>query len=181
MPPAPDESGDSSGVSILSLVIGVSSSPDTNSQSPPTAPLGRDGQPKRKPGRPRKIQVDTTHEGLPPSPPPTRKTPQENKASKIASETLASAILNTSIGAAVVFIGDEWQFTSQDEADGMRGALSTYIDAKGGGQVSPETMLLLCVAGFSLSRLQHQNTRSKLSNFLNGIFAKFERLISLKK
>jgi hypothetical protein len=99
-----------------------------------------------------------------------RKTPAQQRANRAASEELARAILNTSVGLMVTTVGDEWNFQSPDEAAGMKNALSVYIESKGDAALSPETMLALVVAGYSLPRLGHENTRTKLSKFFGGLW-----------
>lgn len=132
--------------------------------------LKADGTPKKRPGRPRKNpsadvpRETTTVQNNPPA--QAVATPAAKRAVaktvKISTHETARAILGLTVGAAVSFIGPEWDFQSQEEADGMKTALAAYLEAKGDGEMSPETALLLVVAGYSLSRLKHENTRTKL-------------------
>jgi hypothetical protein len=172
----PSASGDADGLSILALVQSVASEKSTES---PKIPLGRDGQIKRKPGRPRKMPVDDTHTDLPASPAPVKKSSVDAKASKAASDELARILVNTGVGAMSALIGDEWNFQTQDEADGMRQAVGAYINTKGNGELSPEAMLVLVIMGYSMPRIGHENTRTKLGKFFGnvwtGIKAVFKR------
>jgi hypothetical protein len=70
----------------------------------------------------------------------------------------------------IALVGPEWDFQNQAEADGMKAAVSAYIEAKGDGQLTPEAMLLLVVAGYALPRAAHENTRSKLEGFFSGLW-----------
>ena len=133
--------------------------------------LKADGTPKKRPGRPRKNptadvprETATVQNNAPVQ---ATATPAAKRAVaktvKISTHETARAILGLSVGAAVSFIGPEWDFQSQEEADGMKTALAAYLEAKGDGEMSPETALLLVVSGYALSRLKHENTRTKLS------------------
>lgn len=132
-------------------------------EAPDSAPVV-----KKKPrGRPRKIA-----EGSPVvAPAPTSKTPAERKAQTAASAEVARAVVGTTVGAMIALVGPEWDFESQQESDGVKGAVAAYIDAKGDGKVTPETMLLLVVAGYALPRTAHQNTRDKLGAFFGGLWS----------
>ena len=92
------------------------------------------------------------------------------KAQQLSSEELARALVNFAVGGAVSLIGEEWDFTSPEEAQGMKLAVAGYIEAKGNGNLSPEMLLLLVIGGYSLDRMKHQNTRTKLGKFFGGVF-----------
>lgn len=107
--------------------------------------------------------------------PAATKTPLEKQAQKISSDELARVLLNLSVGGAVAIIGNEWDFTSKDEADGMRAAVSGYIEAKGDGSLSPEGMLAVVIAAYALGRIKHENTRSKIGKMFDYIFSFFKK------
>lgn len=142
----------------------------------PSLPVNRDGTPKRKPGRPRKIRPEDAQElpgvvSAPAAPAQSApKTPAARKANRVASDELARAILNLSVGSLSALVGPEWDFQSPEEAQGMKGAVSAYIEAKGDGQLSPEALLLLVVGSYAVPRFGHENTRSKLGAFFKGVF-----------
>ena len=143
--------------------------------TPPELPVNRDGTPKRKPGRPRKIKPEDQQE-LPgisgpvnPAPQTVPKTPAARKANRVASGELARAILNLSVGSLSALVGPEWDFNSPEEAQGMKGAVSAYIEAKGDGQLSPEVLLALVVASYAMPRFAHENTRAKMGGFFSGL------------
>jgi hypothetical protein len=75
-------------------------------------------------------------------------------------------------------VGPEWDFTSQDEADGMRIALAAFIEAKGGGEMSPEIALILVTCGYAAPRFQHENTRTKVGGFFASAWNGFKALFS---
>ena len=104
------------------------------------------------------------------------KTTLEKQAQKVSAETVAKSFLNLGIGGAVAFIGDEWDFTSKQEADDMVAAVAGYIESKGDANLSPEVMLLLVVGSYSLSRFKHQNTQSKFGAFFGGAFGYIKKL-----
>ena len=146
----------------------------------PTAPMNRDGTPKRKPGRPRKnteiLPVDPTSPAANPTPAVTPKTPAARKANRVASDELARAILNLSVGGLSALVGPEWNFQSPEEAQGMKAAVSAYIEAKGDGQLSPEALLALVVASYAVPRFAEENTRSKLGGFFGKVWSGFKSL-----
>ena len=136
-------------------------SPDTN-DPPPVV--------KKKPrGRPRKDATEAAP--IVAAAPATAKTPAERKAQAAASDELARALVGTSVGAMIALVGPEWDFQSPEEAQGVKAAVSTYINAKGDGKITPEAMLLLVVAGYALPRTAHQNTREKLGAFFGGMWS----------
>ena len=108
----------------------------------------------------------------------TPKTPLEKQAQKVSAEGIAKSMINLGIGGAVAFIGDEWDFQSQQEADDMVAAVAGYINVKGGGNLSPEAMLLLVVGAYSLSRFKHKNTQSKFGAFFSGAFGMIKKLFT---
>lgn len=133
--------------------------------TPVDAPYGvrADGTPRAKPGR-KKGQVSAAAAGTvagSASSAPRVRSKSEVKAHEASSQEIARAMFATFALGMSGLVGPEWEPQSQQEADGMRAALAAYIEAKGEGKVSPETMLLMVVAGYSLSRFGHENTRSK--------------------
>ena len=133
--------------------------------------LSANGTFRRKPGR-KPGAKPSTAPGIPATdaPAPVAKSPTEKRAARAASDELARAVLATSVGAMIALVGPEWDFQNQAEADGMKAAVSAYIEAKGDGQLTPEAMLLLVVAGYALPRAAHENTRSKLEGFFSGLW-----------
>ncbi len=147
----------------------------------PAAPLNRDGTPKRKPGRPRKMALEDQQNlpGVDPTSPaanPTPKTPAARKSSRISSAELSRAILHLSVGGMAALVGPEWDFNSPEEANGMRSAVGAYIEAKGDGKISPEALLALVVASYAVPRFSHENTRSKLGGFFGKVWDGFKSL-----
>lgn len=110
--------------------------------------------------------------------PSTPKTPQEKKAVRLGCDQTARAILGTTVGVMREFVGPEWDFTSQEEADGMRIALAAYIESKGGGEMSPEVALLLVTSGYAAPRFQHQNTRAKFAAFFGSAWSAIKGVFS---
>jgi len=140
-----------------------------------TTILNRDGTVRKKPGRKpgQKNAVSsapaTDQTGEPATlAPATPKSPQEKKAVRLGCDQTARAVLGTVVGAMREFVGPEWDFANQEEADGMRIALAAYIEAKGGGEMSPELALILVSTGYAAPRFAHQNTRDKFGRFFGG-------------
>jgi hypothetical protein len=151
-----------------------------------TTILNRDGtvrkKPGRKPGQKNAVHsttsaTDSTGEPATLSP-ATPKTPQEKKAVRLGCDQTARAILGTAVGAMRELVGPEWDFTSQEEADGMRIALAAYIEAKGGGEMSPEVALILVSCGYVGPRFAHENTRTKVGGFFRGAWEAFKGVFS---
>lgn len=168
-------------------ITDISASYDKNIDQ--AAPLNRDGSPKRKPGRPRKM-ASADQQALPgidlgdgPSPaaaaPTPAKSPAAKRAARVSSDELARAVLHLSVGGMSALVGPEWDFQSPEEALGLKSAVSAYIEAKGDGQLTPENMLLLVVASYALPRFKEPNTREKIGGFfkgaLNALRALFKR------
>ena len=150
--------------------------------------LNRDGSPRKKPGRkpgtknaPRPAEIGVVSDA-PINTGSGPKSPMQRKAERASAQELARAILATAVGSMNALVGPEWDFQTQEEADGMKAALAAYIEAKGDGQLSPEAMLLLVVAGYSLPRFAHENTRSKFGGFfgkvLEGLKSGFRAIFS---
>ena len=108
-----------------------------------------------------------------------QKTPLEKQAQKVSAEGIAKSFINLGVGAAVSFIGDEWDFESKTEADDMVAAVAGYIEAKGDGRISPEVMLLLVIGSYSVTRFKHKNTQSKFGAFLSGAWRWSKKLMGL--
>lgn len=135
--------------------------------------LNKDGTERKKRGRKSNAERAKLAQSEPATAPATLspsapKTPQEKKAVRLGCDQTARAVLGTVVGAMRELVGPEWDFQSQEEADGMRIAVAAYIEAKGGGEMSPEVALLLVSTGYAAPRLQHQNTRDKLGAFFGG-------------
>jgi hypothetical protein len=147
-----------------------------------TVILNRDGTVRKKPGRKPGQKNATPATGADPEPATlssaTPKTPQEKKAVRLGCDQTARAILGTTVGAMRELVGPEWDFTSQEEADGMRIALAAYIEAKGGGEMSPELALVLVSCGYVGPRFAHENTRTKVGGFFRKAWDGFKSLFS---
>lgn len=157
--------------------------PAAPSDQPPPIATNRDGSVKRKPGRPRKVaqvggEIPTINlgDGSAPATPALAKTPAQRRAQRVSSDELARAILNVSVGGMASLVGPEWQFNSPDEAQGMKSAVSAYIEAKGDGNITPESMLLLVVASYAAPRFAEPNTRDKFGAFFGGAWKAFKGL-----
>lgn len=146
--------------------------------------LNKDGSIRKKPGRKPKNGATSAPVSASETAPAevvatTPKTPQEKKAVRLGCDQTARTILATVVGVMREAVGEEWDFTSQEEADGMRIALGAYIEAKGGGGMSPELAMVLVSSAYVAPRLKHQNTRDKLGAFfgsawkaLRGVFSR---------
>lgn len=92
------------------------------------------------------------------------KSPKAARQAGVVTNTMAAKYIfaATTSGLAQV-LGPEWLPESQEEADGMRAVIKDYFDAHGQVQISPETMLLFSVIGYSAPRVTHENTRGKIA------------------
>jgi len=130
-----------------------------------SAPYGyrADGQPRKKPGRPSKNgTAQAPHKATIP------RTKQQDKAVTVSSAELARATFALFARITSAAIGPEWEPQSMEEADGMRAALTAYIESKGDRDIPPGLMLAFVFAGYSASRLEHDNTRRKLFGGMKG-------------
>lgn len=127
-----------------------------------SVPLNRDGTVKRKPGRP-----SNASRGLPGTP---AKSEPEKRSARISSTEASRAIVNLSNSFLVGALGDEWQFDSQAECDGMREAVAAYVEAKSDGTMSPDALLALVVAGYAAPRVTRPVTRGKIRTFLARVW-----------
>lgn len=149
-----------------------------------TVILNRDGTVRKKPGRKpgQKNAVPNASDTSAPAgatlSPAAPKSPQEKKAVRLGCDQTARAILGTTVGAMRELVGPEWDFTSQEEADGMRIALAAFIEAKGGGEMSPEIALILVTCGYAGPRFAHENTRAKVGGFFASAWNGFKALFS---
>lgn len=147
--------------------------------------LNRDGTVRKKPGRKpgQKSAAPVQASGDPGEAvtlsPTAPKSPQEKKAVRLGCDQTARAVLGTVVGAMRELVGPEWDFQSQEEADGMRVAVAAYIEAKGGGEMSPELALVLVTSGYAFPRFAHENTRAKIGGFfksawnaIKGVFSR---------
>lgn len=136
--------------------------------------LNKDGtvrkKPGRKPGQKTAMPAPAADGETATLSPAAPKTTQEKKAVRLGCDQTARAILGTTVGAMRELVGPEWDFQSQEEADGMRIALAAFIEAKGGGEMSPELALLLVTCGYAGPRFAHENTRSKFGAFFGGVW-----------
>lgn len=174
-PPEPGAAATAPVVSILSLVDGGVNSATVTL----TPPLNADGTVKRKRGRPRK-NPDTATASTQSAPPAVTqsapKTTVQKKATKAATIGMAKTVLNTVQAGMCNLVGEEWAFANQEEADQLRDSLVNFIEAKGGAEMTPEMDLLFTTAAYAFPRFGHENTRSKMSKFFGGIWAKVSGL-----
>lgn len=160
----------------LDDVIGQKIDRDQYQRSPDgSLILGANGLPKKKPGRKPKAESSGNFSTEKSAEQKAPKTALEKKAQKVSSEELARAFLHLTVGGMSVLVGEEWNFENQQEADGMKAAVATYIEAKGDGEMSPEGMLLLVVGAYAVPRMAHENTQSKLGKLWGKITALFKR------
>lgn len=143
--------------------------------------LNRDGtvrkKPGRKPGQKNGMKAtEVTPAETATLSPKTPQTPAAKKAVRLGCDQTARAILGTAVGAMRELVGPEWDFQSQEEADMMRLALGAYIEAKGGGEMSPEIAMALATSGYAFPRFAHQNTRDKFGAFFGKAWAGFKSL-----
>lgn len=172
---SPEIIPEAQGVTLAALV-------DTGPAVSQPVILNKDGTVRKKPGRKpgQKTAAPVAPEAgdtatLSPAAP---KSPQEKKAVRLGCEQTARAILGTTVGALREFIGPEWDFQSQEEADGMRIALAAYIESKGGGEMSPEMAMLLVSCGYVAPRFKHENTRTKVGGFFKGAWEAIKGVFS---
>lgn len=181
-PAAPPVDAATSPEIITAGSVALSDLLDNAPTSGKTVILNRDGtirkKPGRKPGQKSAAPVAAGDSEPATLSPATPKTPQEKKAVRLGCDQTARAILGTTVGALRELVGPEWDFTSQEEADGMRIALAAFIEAKGGGEMSPELALLLVSCGYAAPRFQHENTRTKFGAFFGGAWDRFKTLFS---
>lgn len=94
------------------------------------------------------------------------------QAVQITNKEAAKQICNLVISAMVVTVGEEWQPASKDEADALVLGVKNYFDAKGQMTLSPEWGLVAAVLGYTVPRLYHPNTKSKLATAISFAKAK---------
>ena len=94
--------------------------------------------------------------------PPSPEAAQVNLSTREA----AAAIVITSTTILSRVVGAEWA-AEKPELKSLTDATKTYIDAKGGIQMSPEMGLFLAVGMYAAPRFAHENTRSKFVQALD--------------
>lgn len=82
---------------------------------------------------------------------------------KVDTMQAARAVCNSIVAALVLVFGDQWAPRDKTEADALSGAVKNYFDAKGAVEVSPGMALTLVILAYSVPRVQHEATVSKLS------------------
>jgi len=171
MPVSPPDAGTSGGVSLSGLAgdyVG-----DRTETQAPVVPLKLDGTPRKKPGRkpgqktgaPPPLEFGDSQTAAVSAPQKVAASPAQKRANRAASEQIATQTLHLAIGSMAAFVGPEWQCENQEEADGLKAALTAYIEVKGDGELSPEAMLALVFAGYAMPRFSHPNTREKIGGF----------------
>lgn len=133
--------------------------------------LNKDGTVRKKPGR----KPGQTYTAPAPGVVKAPKSKAEIKSMAVSSETLAKMLINSVVGAMVATVGDEWNFQSKEEAEGILAASTAYIEAKGDGFMTIEVMLGLTLIGYATPRFSVENTRSKLGRFFRSVFRIFKR------
>ena len=99
--------------------------------------------------------------------PATAATPSPTApAPSLSSREAAAAIVITTTAILSKVVGPEWQ-AEKTEVKALTDATKTYIDAKGGLQMSPEMGLFLAVSMYAAPRFAHENTRSKFSRAMD--------------
>lgn len=169
-PDAPAESG---GVTLEALVGGHA----VHDTAALPLPTNLDGTPKRKRGRPRKVQggeppaINLGDSPAPVATPAPKRviSPNEKKANRLACDEMARQILNTVVGGMKTAVGPEWEFESAEEAQGMKAALSAYIEYKGGGEMTPDAAMALAALSYTAPRFAHKNTREKFGAFFGSV------------
>ena len=112
------------------------------------------------PSVPRGTDTDETSA----APPQTPTTP--TVAAVLSSREAAAAIVITSTTILSRMVGAEWA-AEKPELKSLTDATKTYIDAKGGIQMSPEMGLFLAVSMYAAPRFAHENTRSKFGQLVD--------------
>lgn len=100
----------------------------------------------------------------PPQTPTTPTTP--TVAATLSSREAAAAIVITSTTILSRMVGAEWA-AEKPELKSLTDATKTYIDTKGGIQMSPEMGLFLAVSMYAAPRFAHENTRSKFGQLVD--------------
>lgn len=83
----------------------------------------------------------------------------------LSSREAAAAIVITSTVILSKVIGPEWA-ADKPEIKTLTDATKTYIEAKGGIQMSPEMGLFLAVSMYAAPRFAHENTRSRFGQMV---------------
>lgn len=92
---------------------------------------------------------------------------------KITNEEAARQFCNAAISVAVGVIGPEWAPEDKQESEGLVLAVKNYFDAKGQVNLPPEAGLAIAVVAYSGKRfMQHENTRSKVGQFVGAVVRK---------
>lgn len=88
------------------------------------------------------------------------------QAANLSSREAAAAIVITSTTILSRLVGPEWA-ADKPEVKNLTDATKSYIDAKGGIQMSPEMSLFLAVSMYAAPRFAHENTRSKFGQVID--------------
>jgi hypothetical protein len=127
--------------------------------------VGADGKPKRKVDgtyalkRGRKANAATAL-------PPKNAAQGEGVGVPVKDSLIvANQMTNLFIHGTVQIFGDEWKPTEKSEAEGLRDSVKDYFDQKGVPNIPPVVGLLIAFGAYSLKRVSHENTRTKLQLF----------------
>ena len=129
---------------------------------------------KRGKGGRKSADVGTMPTGVPdPTPHVSRETADvigsgpmvQGAAAAMSNKQTAVFLVASVTGILSRAIGPEWA-AEKDEQKGLNGAVETYLDAKGGLQITPEMGLVLALSAYAVPRLATENTQSKLSRFM---------------
>jgi hypothetical protein len=83
----------------------------------------------------------------------------------------AKQMLNLFVNVAVITFGEQWAPETTGEKEGMVLAVKNYFDSKGAIPVSPGFALSAAILAYSLPRIKHPATQSKLAG-IKSAFAK---------
>lgn len=113
--------------------------------------------------------VYTSTDETGPAPTATAQSQTQNTSAppvSLSTREAAAAIVITSTTILSRLVGPEWA-AEKPEVKALTDATKTYIDAKGGIQMSPEMGLFLAVSMYAAPRFAHENTRSKFGQLVD--------------
>lgn len=96
--------------------------------------------------------------------------PKPQTIAKVNTLEAAKSTLNAITSLMVLIFGEHWAPQSEQERAALVGATKNYFDAKGAVEVSPGWGLVLVAAAYSVPRLRHEATRSKLASIKVGMY-----------
>jgi len=93
----------------------------------------------------------------------------ENPHVKMSSEQASIMTITTGVGLMVQLLGEQWDITDEKEAKILKESIKAYYDAIGGVNMSPATGVAFALAGYSLPRIVHPESQSRLKRFFSWI------------